>query len=544
MQQSIIIQDLPARQAVLGFDDYAATLAHIIQDSNPRFAVGIFGGWGSGKTTLMNAIHRNLAGPEIVKAEFSAWRYEKEPNLIVPLLDVVREALLNWSREHPAEAASTAPIIQTIGRAVKALLAGFALKVGASDALQMSFDAGKAIDSWDDQGVENDETARSIYHASFTALGKAFAGFAQGHAQRRIVVFVDDLDRCLPQGAMEVLEAMKLFFDLPGFVFVVGLDQKVIEAAVELRYKDFNETRKEDQSKVKGAEYIKKIFQVPFSLSPVFPGELKTLLEAYLAEAGAPQGQRDDVLGPVREHLDYLVAGNPINPRDVKRYINSYTIISSIRPGLNPKVILALQTMSYQTDWSDIYESLLSFRSLFVVALQRFLSGDLEALENLDDRLASIPPEFVDYVRGPAQALTTIADTIEDYIYAGETTKATGDPSFIDAIFDLTKIRGRMSDLPTQLGEADVTTVMSIGNDLKHLGERLRSRSMSDAAAEYAHRELSDVAGRVLAVADQLKARTAGTTTAALTPHPGPLDYDWAPLIARIKALIPRLIRR
>jgi predicted KAP-like P-loop ATPase len=39
----------------------------------------------------------------------------------------------------------------------------------------------------------------------------------------KIVIFVDDLDRCLPDNALDVIESMKLFFDLPGFVFVVGL---------------------------------------------------------------------------------------------------------------------------------------------------------------------------------------------------------------------------------------------------------------------------------------------------------------------------------
>ena len=51
----------------------------------------------------------------------------------------------------------------------------------------------------------------------------------------RIVVFVDDLDGCLPTNALDVLESMKLFFDLPGFIFVVGLDESVIDRAGLMR---------------------------------------------------------------------------------------------------------------------------------------------------------------------------------------------------------------------------------------------------------------------------------------------------------------------
>ncbi len=55
----------------------------------------------------------------------------------------------------------------------------------------------------------------------------------------RLVVFVDDLDRCLPEKAVEVLEAIKLFVDAPGCVFVLGLDQAVIARGIEIKYREF-----------------------------------------------------------------------------------------------------------------------------------------------------------------------------------------------------------------------------------------------------------------------------------------------------------------
>lgn len=55
-----VLVDDPATNPSLGFDDYASTLADVIQTSTPRFAIGIFGSWGSGKTTLMRAIEDRL----------------------------------------------------------------------------------------------------------------------------------------------------------------------------------------------------------------------------------------------------------------------------------------------------------------------------------------------------------------------------------------------------------------------------------------------------------------------------------------------------
>ena len=75
-----VLLDDPAPQPGGGFGTYAQALADIILHSPPRFAIGIFGSWGSGKTTLMNAIARALGSSpraaEVVQVEFNAWRYE------------------------------------------------------------------------------------------------------------------------------------------------------------------------------------------------------------------------------------------------------------------------------------------------------------------------------------------------------------------------------------------------------------------------------------------------------------------------------------
>lgn len=67
-----ILLDTPSVKPVLGFETYASAFANLVRESEPRFAVGIFGGWGSGKTTLMEAIRRKLVGDPVVLVEFSA----------------------------------------------------------------------------------------------------------------------------------------------------------------------------------------------------------------------------------------------------------------------------------------------------------------------------------------------------------------------------------------------------------------------------------------------------------------------------------------
>ena len=108
------------------FAQIAEALAAIVLASEPRFAVGIFGGWGSGKSTLMEEIERLVARqPQAIVVRFNAWRYEREPHLIVPLLDTIRAALSEWAAapEHGGAAGERVrSIAGRIGRVVRALV--------------------------------------------------------------------------------------------------------------------------------------------------------------------------------------------------------------------------------------------------------------------------------------------------------------------------------------------------------------------------------------------------------------------------------------
>jgi hypothetical protein len=74
----------------LGFDKYVNTLHGIVEDSNftTPFCIGIFGKWGSGKTSFMHLLEKKLlesdSTPYIIPAWFNPWRYEKEEHLIIP----------------------------------------------------------------------------------------------------------------------------------------------------------------------------------------------------------------------------------------------------------------------------------------------------------------------------------------------------------------------------------------------------------------------------------------------------------------------------
>jgi formylglycine-generating enzyme required for sulfatase activity len=80
------------------------------------------------------------------------------------------------------------------------------------------------------------------------------------------VVLIDDLDRCLPEKAVEALELIKTVFNLESFAFVLALDEEVVERGIGHRYRDYNFEGKKPEMPITGFEYLEKIVHLPFRL--------------------------------------------------------------------------------------------------------------------------------------------------------------------------------------------------------------------------------------------------------------------------------------
>jgi hypothetical protein len=414
-----ILLDAPTDRPAMGYEGIAAAFAGIIADSQPNFAIGIFGGWGSGKTTLMGAIKDALPAEGILTVDFNAWRFERESQLLVPLLDTIRGALADRAAalveksladggEAPEEVPKLREIAGGVGRVVKALATGLSGSVGIPGAVTINYDAGAAIDAFnalaghgsgEPTSGQEDIAPKSLYVAAFGELQAAFNGLA-GAGVTRIVVFVDDLDRCLPVNALDVLESMKLFFDLPGFIFVVGLDESVIDSAIATKLTATvasprvtaadNETVAElVLGRQLGREYAKKIFQVPYTLPVMRPVQLDALLKSMYTNTGITDDELAELGKLVLPYLRVIALQRRVNPREVKRFLNSFTLQTLIHPDdeLKPKAILALQTIAFRPDWQPWDDAVNARPNEFRTAIEKYR----EHAEQLYDFSAILP---------------------------------------------------------------------------------------------------------------------------------------------------------
>ena len=319
-----LFDDNPTTEDALGFGEVAEVLVEVITNARRPLTLGVFGGWGSGKTSLMRMVQKRLStvDAQVKTVWFNAWKYDRKEAIWNALIQTIFLAMKSDLSSVPETRRKE--FLDHLLRVSKEL-AKYAAKVGTR------FVPGNIVREEDVDAVlealssgADDRLFEFVNHfeAEFDHLVTEYVG-EHGY----LVVFIDDLDRCLPENAIEVLEALKLYLDRGDCIFVVGVEPAVIEEAIRARYKD--------NAVLSPAEYLEKIVQIPFVLPRV-------RTESALALTGRVIGGQH--LNPrQRESLARLVrVGMARNPRRIKRFVNAFVIASSSAGELPPEEQLIL----------------------------------------------------------------------------------------------------------------------------------------------------------------------------------------------------------
>ncbi len=126
---------------------------------------------------------------------------------------------------------------------------------------------------------------------------------------KRVVIFIDDLDRCIPEKAIEILESIKLFLDVENSIVVLGIDKRVISKSMEVKYKDFL-IGENKEIPISGDNYLEKFIQLGFKLPLISDKNI----EEYINNLKVP-----DFYVPF---LEMIIKGIENNPRKIKRFFN------------------------------------------------------------------------------------------------------------------------------------------------------------------------------------------------------------------------------
>ena len=305
----MILTDNETKVDLLNNEAIAASIIGLLRAKPDHpMTIGVHGDWGAGKSSVLEMIEAGFADEDdVLCLKFNGWRFqgfedakialiegivtglvEKRPALnkaAAAVKDVFRR--IDWLKvaKRAGGLAITAftgiPTPEQIGAIVGSLEAVVAdpAKLATKENISTVIDEVKA--------VLKPSEAKNVPE-EVEAFRKAFDRLLKDAGVKQLVVLIDDLDRCLPDTAIETLEAIRLFVFTARTAFVVAADEAMIEYAVRKHFPDLPEsTGPRDYAR----NYLEKLIQVPFRIPAL--GETETRIYVTLLLAGAEIGEED-----------------------------------------------------------------------------------------------------------------------------------------------------------------------------------------------------------------------------------------------------------
>lgn len=275
--------------------------ANLIKEyvTNPHLlplTIGVFGDWGSGKSSIMRMLEQKLESDEkILTIYFNSWLFEGYEDAKVSLLENI---ILELSKGKTLSEEAKSKVLQLLsridflkltsdgvkkyGKNVIDIIAtggiGTAIEAGFSMLNKDKVETLKNIDiSTLDKYIKDEQENTS--KTTIKSFKDDFAKLIELTAYDSVVIFIDDLDRCLPERVIDTLEAIKLFLSVDNTAFVIGADERILKHSISMHLKlhTFNNDSEYLQNTQQIVmDYIEKLIQIPYRIPKLSASEIET----------------------------------------------------------------------------------------------------------------------------------------------------------------------------------------------------------------------------------------------------------------------------
>lgn len=426
----MIISDNETKLDMLNNYPIASTIVSLIKKNDGiPISIGIHGDWGAGKSSVLEMIESDFLSEEkYLCVKFNGWKHQGFEDAKIALIESIVSELVsekslsgrakekveqiwknvNWMKA--ARAAGSVAVSVATGIPPVALIKDGLEKIGGTITDEQKRNT--MIDGIFSQLTASDQSVSK----EFNEFSKTFQELLATSNYDKVVVLIDDLDRCLPNVIIETLEAVRLFMFEESTAFVIAADEIMVEYAVKKHFPVYD-------SGISGNEfarqYLEKLIQIPFRIPILGESESKNyimlllisstirnedrfneLIEFTLEKNKRPWEHNELSLGELTERLSdsyddvseqiqigraistTLAKGTIGNPRQMKRFINTlllrYEIAKSrgIDSDIDIKVLAKL--MLAERFFPDVYKKIASTLNL---------NGTSEVLTQLDKQV-------------------------------------------------------------------------------------------------------------------------------------------------------------
>ena len=371
MTSNVIDQPAKANEDRLNMKAYASALTEFIANAQSPLTIALQGEWGSGKTSLMNALEASLVDKEgalYLGVWINTWQYALMSNAEEAIRNILHGIIGQVAEDAKTTEEERKSLFRKIARIGGGVFSDLFKKYSGVDAERIVKELSAGEPAPYKSSVEDlkDELARLVKNAIDNNKDKGKRGF---------LFFIDDLDRIDPPVAVQILELLKNIFDLENCIFVLAIDYGVVVKGLKPKFGAMTpENEREFRS------FFDKIIQLPFQM-PVGSYQIDDFLIGSLVAIGYLDNEEKADKTLCDSLTAYALASVGTNPRSLKRLINTLSLIWLL--------ILRTQTKEDEADfkaWKDVTFALVCLQIQYpqvYSALERFPDFD-----KWDDRFA------------------------------------------------------------------------------------------------------------------------------------------------------------
>jgi hypothetical protein len=302
------IADQETKVDLLRNEAISKVIVDLICRSKTSVTIGVHGDWGAGKSSVLHMLEHAFGEGSAKDSgslciRFNGWEFQGFEDAKIALIEgIVTQLVENRTLGNEAKALlkrvlKSIDLLKVAKRVGGVAIDYFAMGAPLMTMMAMveSFAANpSAVATAENartavsevKGVLRDSPSQASVPKELEDFKEAFGQLLKETGVKRLVVLVDDLDRCLPETAIQTLEAIRLFVSLPNTAFVIGADEAMIEYAVKDHFKNLPD------DKIRGGyprAYLEKLIQVPFRIPSL--GEAETRIYVTMLLIGTAVGE-------------------------------------------------------------------------------------------------------------------------------------------------------------------------------------------------------------------------------------------------------------